>query len=97
MVVNIGQFHYHFREKLDDCLGHRNWVGLGYWAMENLFLMFVFAIITIAVISFILPDEKKTRTRSAKDSVKQELPWVLYLFISALVIGVLLTVGNAIF
>ena len=65
--------------------------------MENLFLMFVFAIIIIAVISFILPDEKKTRTRSAKDSVKQELPWVLYLFISALVIGVLLTVGNAIF
>jgi len=65
--------------------------------MENLFLMFVFAIIIIAVISFIFPDQKKTRTRSAKDSVKQELPWVLYLFISALVIGVLLTVGNAIF
>ena len=59
--------------------------------------MFVFAIIIIAVISFIFPDQKKTRTRSAKDSVKQELPWVLYLFISALVIGVLLTVGNAIF
>ena len=65
--------------------------------MENLFLMFIFAIIIIAVISFIFPYQKKTRTRSAKDSVKQELPWLLYLFISALVIVILLTVGNAIF
>ena len=65
--------------------------------MENLFLMFIFAIIFIAVISFIFPDQKKSRTRSAKNSVKKELPWLLYLFISALVIVILLTVGNAIF
>jgi ABC-type phosphate transport system permease subunit len=65
--------------------------------MENLLLMFIFAIIFIAIISFIFPNQKKTRTRLAKESVKQELPGFLYLFVTALVIVILLTVGNAIF
>ena len=57
--------------------------------MENLFVMFIFVIIGIAIFAFILPDANKSRTKSAKHAVKTEFPGFLLLFIVAAIILVI--------
>lgn len=58
--------------------------------MGNFIELFFILIIGIAVIAFIIPDQGKSRTKSAKNAVKTEFPNILkLLFLGALLVGLI--------
>jgi hypothetical protein len=57
--------------------------------MDNLVVMFLIVMGSIALFAFILPDANKSRTKSAKNALKTEFPGFLYLFIAAAIISIL--------